>query len=87
MPELGYEHYKGTIEKWYKKPGDIIRRDDILCDIQTPDFTFGMSMDDTCDAIMGDIVVEAGESTEDLSLICTVWHPHEGDENQQEKKE
>lgn len=25
----------GTIEKWYKKEGDIIKRDEVLCDIRT----------------------------------------------------
>ena len=25
----------GTIQTWYKKPGDLIKKDDVLCDIET----------------------------------------------------
>ncbi len=26
---------KGVIEKWYKKEGDIIKKDEVICDIRT----------------------------------------------------
>lgn len=25
----------GTIETWYKKEGDLIKRDEVICDIRT----------------------------------------------------
>ena len=28
-------HSKGVIEKWYKKEGDIIKKDEVICDIRT----------------------------------------------------
>jgi pyruvate/2-oxoglutarate dehydrogenase complex dihydrolipoamide acyltransferase (E2) component len=27
--------YLGVIEKWHKKEGDVIKRDDVICDIRT----------------------------------------------------
>ncbi|KAL7485212.1 hypothetical protein ACHAW6_010806, partial [Cyclotella cf. meneghiniana] len=36
MPDLGEgEDVKGVIETWYKKKGDFIKKDDVLCDIET----------------------------------------------------
>jgi hypothetical protein len=40
MPNMG-EGNENKVNKWYKQPGDIVKRNDILCDIETPDFTFG----------------------------------------------
>mmetsp|Transcript_20889 Transcript_20889/g.32225 ORF Transcript_20889/g.32225 Transcript_20889/m.32225 type:complete len:197 (+) Transcript_20889:142-732(+) len=57
MPDIG-DLKGGTIEKWYKQPGDIIYRDDIICDIRTESFTFGMVTDDDFDSMMGKILVE-----------------------------
>ena len=34
MPDMG--EGQGKIIKWYKQEGDLILRDDILCDIETP---------------------------------------------------
>jgi len=27
--------YLGVIEKWHKKEGDLIKREDVICDIRT----------------------------------------------------
>jgi pyruvate/2-oxoglutarate dehydrogenase complex dihydrolipoamide acyltransferase (E2) component len=76
MPDMSDGH-DNTVETWYKKPGDIIKYNDILCDIATQDFTFGLSMDDNHDAIMGEIHVEAGTTARDGAPICTVYHPED----------
>jgi len=77
MPDMNDDNLISTIEKWYKEPGDIIKRNDILCDIATPDFTFGMVTEDDVDAIMGEHHVKAGESAEDNEPICTIYHQPE----------
>ncbi|KAL7469511.1 hypothetical protein ACHAXS_009766 [Conticribra weissflogii] len=33
MPDVGDS--EGVIEKWYKKEGDLIQREDVICDIRT----------------------------------------------------
>lgn len=62
MPDIG-DQEGGAIEKWYKQPGDIIHRDDVICDIRTESFTFGMVTDDDFDSVMGEILVEQESGT------------------------
>ncbi|KAG7341155.1 biotin-requiring enzyme [Nitzschia inconspicua] len=58
VPDMSKEDDKNNVlEKWYKQPGDVIKRNDVLCDITTPDFTFGMVTEDEDDAVMGDYYV------------------------------
>jgi hypothetical protein len=85
MPDMG-EGDNNKIEQWYKQPGDVIKRNDVLCDITTPDFTFGMVTEDEEDAIMGEIHVPAGETADDSAPICTIWHP-EPESSSSSKKE
>ena len=86
MPDMG-EGDNNKIETWYKKPGDIIKRNDILCDITTPDFTFGMVTEDEFDAIMGEIHVPEGQVAEDDAPICTILHQEQpGNKNKEEEQ-
>jgi hypothetical protein len=72
---------QNIIEKWYKQPGDVIKRNDVLCDITTPAFTFGMVTDDEEDAVMGDIYVAEGQAASDNAPICTIYHLPEPEHN------
>lgn len=66
MPDLGDSDIMddddafGVVDKWYKKEGDVIKQDDVICDIRTKLFTFGMMTDDDYDSIMGEILVPEG---------------------------
>ena len=73
MPDVG-DSTGGTIETWYKKPGDIIQRDEVICDIRTEQFTFGMLTDDDFDSVMGEILVEEESGVvEPGTVICTTF--------------
>lgn len=73
MPDMG--EGVGKILQWYKTEGDIVQREDVLCDIETPDFTFGMETDDEHVAIMGKILIEAPSGqVPDNAVICTLLH-------------
>ena len=73
MPAMG--NGGGKILKWYKEPGDVVHHEEVLCDIETPDFTFGMEVDDEQVAIMGDILVQAPSKTiKDNEVICILLH-------------
>ena len=75
MPDvLDSDEEHNTIEKWYKEPGDVIKPNDLLCDIATPAFTFGMVTEDEEDAIMGEIHVPEGDMARDDAAICTIYH-------------
>lgn len=73
MPDMG--EGDGKILTWYKEEGDIVKRGDVLCDIETDDFTFGMETDDEQLGIMGSILVPApSEKIPDGQVICILLH-------------
>lgn len=75
MPDMSNDDDdNNTVDKWYKQPGDVVHRNDVLCDIGTPDFTFGMVTDDEDDAVMGELHVEEGTKVKDGTPICTIYH-------------
>ena len=39
MPQLGESVTEGTILKWMKEPGEAVRLDDPLCEIETEKVT------------------------------------------------
>ena len=79
MPDMG--EGGGKILQWYKQPGDVVLRDDVLCDIETVDFVFGMETDDEHPAIMGEILVEApSKEIKDDEIICFLLHPSSSEE-------
>jgi len=75
-----------VIQKWFKKEGDLIKQDDVICDIRTEMFTFGMLTDDAYDSIMGKILIqEESEPIEPGTVICTTLN--EGIEEKEEEEE
>mmetsp|Transcript_36078 Transcript_36078/g.107910 ORF Transcript_36078/g.107910 Transcript_36078/m.107910 type:complete len:228 (-) Transcript_36078:2569-3252(-) len=76
MPDMGEAGEEdGEVVKWYKKEGDIIRRGDILCDVKTELFEFGMQSDDEQVTVMGEILVLAGdEPVEPGEVLCKILH-------------
>ena len=68
------------VETWHKRPGDRLDRDDVLCDISTPDFVFGMQIDDEQAGIMGEIHVQQGVGVPCHTPICTIYHQEEVEE-------
>lgn len=73
MPDLESD---GKVEKWYKNEGDIIRRGDVICDIELEQFSFAMESDDEGMTIMGEIHVPAGEdeTVSPGTPLCTILH-------------
>ena len=88
MPDIG-DLKGGTIETWYKRPGDVIHRDDVVCDIRTEDFTFGMVTDDDFDSIMGEIFVEEESGMVDPGTVIftTLSEPKHHSDSGDEKDE
>ena len=83
MPDLGTSHGNSPdryslVKEWFFQTGDIIQHEDVLCDIETPDFTFGMETDDEGVTIMGDILVPAGQPVPDGTILCYTLHPSNG---------
>jgi hypothetical protein len=75
MPDMSTsDDTHNSIAEWYKQPGDVVRFNDVICDITTPDFTFGMVIEDEEDGIMGIIHVQEGMNVPDNTPICTIFH-------------
>jgi hypothetical protein len=90
MPDLGTSHGNSPdryslVKEWFFQKGDIIQHEDVLCDIQTPDFTFGMETDDEGITIMGDILVPAGQPVPDGTVLCYTLHESKGNNNDHQK--
>ncbi|OEU06590.1 hypothetical protein FRACYDRAFT_254302 [Fragilariopsis cylindrus CCMP1102] len=63
------------IEEWYKSEGDIIQSQDVICDISTPDFSFGMQIDDEDEiGILKHIHIKENIKVPDFTPICTIYY-------------
>lgn len=87
MPDLGNSAGTSKVVKWYFAPGDVIQRGDVLCDIETPDFTFGMETDDEELGVLGEISVETGVPVPDNEVICILYHEAKAKRKVSKKKD
>lgn len=82
MPEdLGV----GKIAQWYFQVGDTIKYDDVFVDIETPDFTFGMSHDEDESVILKEITAQVGDKVNAGDLVCVVLHSQDDDNDKDSK--
>ncbi len=70
MPQLGESVTEGTILQWFKQPGDQVKFDDSLCEIETEKVTAELPSE--FEGQMGVILVQAGETVEVGAELCTV---------------
>jgi len=60
MPQLGLTMTEGTVAAWVKKPGDSVKKDDIVLTITTD--KVDMDVESPTDGILDKIVIEEGET-------------------------
>mmetsp|Transcript_6809 Transcript_6809/g.12137 ORF Transcript_6809/g.12137 Transcript_6809/m.12137 type:complete len:229 (-) Transcript_6809:133-819(-) len=85
MPDVG-DDTEGIIDRWFKEEGDIIKPGDVICDIRTKLFTFGMMTDDDYHSIMGEILIPANsDPIKPNTVICKTLN--EGGSNEAEEAE
>ena len=87
MDDVGGDESHCFVETWHKRKGQRVYRNDVLCDISTPDFVFGMQIDDEEIGVMGEIHVEEGVKVPDHTPICTIYHKPTEDEEGQEQEQ
>lgn len=88
MPDMGSPDGSYKIVEWFKSEGDVVHRDDILCDIETPDFTYGLETEDENLAILGKIHFDApSEGLSDGQVICTLLHEEKEDKKKKKEEE
>lgn len=70
MPQLGESVTEGTILKWMKEPGQAVRLDDPLCEIETEKVT--AELPSPFEGTMGKILVPQGETVDVGTPLCEV---------------
>lgn len=70
MPQLGESVTEGTIIQWLKQPGDAVRLDEALCEIETEKVTAELPSE--FEGTMGRILVPQGETVGVGTPLCEI---------------
>jgi len=70
MPQLGESVTEGTITQWFKQPGDPVKLDDPLCEIETEKVTAELPSE--FEGRMGKILVPQGETVDVGTPLCEI---------------
>ena len=70
MPQLGESVTEGTIIQWFKQPGDPVKLDEPLCEIETEKVTAELPSE--FEGTMGRILVPQGETVDVGAPLCEI---------------
>ncbi|MFG6149062.1 dihydrolipoamide acetyltransferase family protein [Halobacillus sp. B23F22_1] len=87
LPDIGEGIHEGEIAKWFVKPGDEVKEDDVLCEVQNDKAV--VEIPSQVDGTVKDIHVDEGETTTVGTVIITIDDGSEdsADDSQEEPKE
>lgn len=68
MPKMGESVSEGTIIKWHKKPGDKVKRDEIIFEISTD--KVDTEIPAPADGVLSEILVNEGETVEVGTVVA-----------------
>lgn len=76
LPQLGLTQTEGSVSEWLKKPGDPVKKDEIVFIVSTDKAE--MEIESPADGVMGEILIEPGVTV----VVGTplAWLEKEGDE-------
>lgn len=70
VPSLGESVTEATVATWFKKPGDPVAADEMLCELETDKVT--VEVPAPAAGVMGDIVAEEGATVGVDALLATI---------------
>jgi 2-oxoglutarate dehydrogenase E2 component (dihydrolipoamide succinyltransferase) len=70
VPTLGESVTEATVATWFKKPGDAVRADEMLCELETDKVT--VEVPSPAAGTMGEIVAAEGDTVEKDGLLAYV---------------
>jgi 2-oxoglutarate dehydrogenase E2 component (dihydrolipoamide succinyltransferase) len=70
VPTLGESVTEATVASWFKKPGDAVEQDEMLCELETDKVT--VEVPSPAAGELGEIVAEAGQTVEVDALLATI---------------
>src|SRR5512142_603364 len=72
MPSLGADMDAGTVLEWYVKPGDTVKRGDVVALVDTSKAEIEVEIFE--DGVIGELLVPAGERVPVGTVLATL-HP------------
>ncbi|WP_163530306.1 dihydrolipoamide acetyltransferase family protein [Halobacillus ihumii] len=87
LPDIGEGIHEGEIAKWFVKPGDEVKEDDVLCEVQNDKAV--VEIPSQVDGTVKELHVEEGETTTVGTVIITIDDGSEdsGDDSGEESKD
>ncbi len=70
VPTLGESVTEATVATWFKKPGDTVAVDEMLCELETDKVT--VEVPSPAAGTLGDIVAAEGETVGVNALLATL---------------
>jgi 2-oxoglutarate dehydrogenase E2 component (dihydrolipoamide succinyltransferase) len=70
VPVMGESVSEGTLGAWTKKPGDAVKKDDVLVEIETDKVALEVSA--PADGVMGAVLAQPGDSVTPGQVIATI---------------
>ncbi|WP_209506547.1 MULTISPECIES: 2-oxoglutarate dehydrogenase complex dihydrolipoyllysine-residue succinyltransferase [unclassified Ruegeria] len=70
VPTLGESVTEATVATWFKKPGDAVAMDEMLCELETDKVT--VEVPSPAAGVMGEIVAAEGETVGVDALLATI---------------
>ncbi len=70
VPTLGESVSEATVATWFKKPGDAVKVDEMLCELETDKVT--VEVPSPVAGAMGEIVAADGDVVEKDGLLCMI---------------
>jgi 2-oxoglutarate dehydrogenase E2 component (dihydrolipoamide succinyltransferase) len=70
VPALGESVSEATIAKWYKKPGDAVKVDELILELETEKVT--LEVNANAEGVIGSISAEQGSSVEVGQVVGTI---------------
>ncbi|MGP4062187.1 dihydrolipoamide acetyltransferase family protein [Halobacillus sp. H74] len=85
LPDIGEGIHEGEIAKWFVKPGDEIKEDDVLCEVQNDKAV--VEIPSQVDGTVKEIHVDEGETTTVGTVIITIDDGSEDTGSSEEEEE
>jgi len=84
VPTLGESVTEATVATWFKKPGDQVAADEMLCELETDKVT--VEVPSPASGKLSEIVAQEGETVGVDALLATMAEGEEGEQAQEDTK-
>src|SRR5881398_1696171 len=83
MPKMGDAMTEGKVLRWYKKPGDAVKKGEPVAEIETDKVNLDLEAED--DGTIGEVAAVEGQMVPVGGILATLLGPGEKEEPQRRK--